>query len=450
MRAAITAYCAAIGSDPLLVQGAGGNVSWKEGGTLWVKASGTWLADARRREIFVPVALAPLRDAMRRGDFDAAPRTLSGSTLRPSIETMLHALLDHKVVMHVHAVEILAHLVRPNFETAIADRIGTATGWVATAYHKPGAELAKAVKAAIASHPSADVVFLQNHGVVAGGRDVADVSRTLRLIVERLANPVRSSTAAPADAAGMEALKALGYRPVPLPDVQKLAADPSYFRQLRQSWALYPDHVVFLGAAPAIFDDAGAFRLFHQRSGQAPELVFVRGAGVFERQPLSAAKYAYLRCYCDVMSRQSEDAELVTLRDSDIGALLNWDAEKFRQATGEEAGRQPEKYRPFPPVPHAANGAAALPPLPRPPSPLRLFLSNAKYRKWAASKLILCFSPILPSRFKQRMQRRIKKHQTGAKMALLEISELTEPAREIFRELSALHASSSQTKRLER
>ena len=43
--------------NPLLVQGAGGNVSWKEEDTLWVKASGTWLSDASAEDIFLPTVI---------------------------------------------------------------------------------------------------------------------------------------------------------------------------------------------------------------------------------------------------------------------------------------------------------------------------------------------------------------------------------------------------------
>ena len=49
MREAMMNFCASIGSDPLLVQGPGGNVSWKENNCLWVKASGTWLASAKKK-----------------------------------------------------------------------------------------------------------------------------------------------------------------------------------------------------------------------------------------------------------------------------------------------------------------------------------------------------------------------------------------------------------------
>ncbi|MBK7285418.1 MAG: hypothetical protein IPI83_14890 [Sphingomonadales bacterium] len=37
---------ARIGADPMLIQGPGGNTSFKSGDELWVKASGAWLAEA--------------------------------------------------------------------------------------------------------------------------------------------------------------------------------------------------------------------------------------------------------------------------------------------------------------------------------------------------------------------------------------------------------------------
>ena len=49
----IKEFCSELGNEPLLVQGAGGNVSWKDECTLWVKASGMWLVDSDSKEIFV-------------------------------------------------------------------------------------------------------------------------------------------------------------------------------------------------------------------------------------------------------------------------------------------------------------------------------------------------------------------------------------------------------------
>jgi len=59
---------ARVGKNILLVQGAGGNSSVKDGDVLWVKASGTWLADAEDQDIFVPVSLSAARTALALGD----------------------------------------------------------------------------------------------------------------------------------------------------------------------------------------------------------------------------------------------------------------------------------------------------------------------------------------------------------------------------------------------
>ncbi|MEO0633779.1 MAG: class II aldolase, partial [Pseudomonadota bacterium] len=60
------ALSARLGSDPLQVQGAGGNTSIKDGAVMWIKASGTQLAQANTEEIFVAVdrraALAEARE----------------------------------------------------------------------------------------------------------------------------------------------------------------------------------------------------------------------------------------------------------------------------------------------------------------------------------------------------------------------------------------------------
>ena len=73
----LAALSARIGADPLLIQGAGGNTSIKDGGVMWIKASGTLLADALSRDVFVACDLPAMRAALasdtaradRAGDF---------------------------------------------------------------------------------------------------------------------------------------------------------------------------------------------------------------------------------------------------------------------------------------------------------------------------------------------------------------------------------------------
>ena len=73
---ALAAASARIGADPLLIQGPGGNTSIKDGGVMWIKASGTNLADALTRDVFVPCDLAAMRAAMTAGEARADTRRI--------------------------------------------------------------------------------------------------------------------------------------------------------------------------------------------------------------------------------------------------------------------------------------------------------------------------------------------------------------------------------------
>lgn len=329
LKESVLNYCSWLGTDPLLVQGAGGNVSWKENDTLWIKASGTWLADAAEKDIFLPVDLVCLRAALEKGEFSVVPRVRGASPLRPSIETLLHALLPHRVVVHLHPVEVLAHLVRDDCRSRIETLLGQSVSWVLVDYHKPGAELAHAVSAVLSWHHEPSVIFLRNHGVVIGGADVEENARILEHVIGRLA--VASPPAAVCWKMP-EAVLAVGgrtYEAVACNEIQSLAF-PDLFGRLQSEWALYPDQVVFLGAAPACYDSIAQLSE-EVGNGREPEFFFLKGKGVFSAPGFSAAKKAQLRCFHDVLVRQPEDALLNVLDGQQVAELLDWDAERYRQ-----------------------------------------------------------------------------------------------------------------------
>ena len=319
-----------IGADPLLVQGAGGNVSWKEGDTLWVKASGTWLAEAAEKDIFVPVDLAHLRTAIESGDFSVTPRLRGESLLRPSIETLLHALMPHRVVVHLHAIEILAHLVRDNCQTDFQSLLDVSIHWTTVAYKKPGAELAQSVNLALRTMKNADVVFLQNHGVVIGGADIEEIDHLLKTMTEALQTSPRDYCLSNPPSAPLGIDERVLYYPVSDQAVHQLAMDADLFSRLKSDWALYPDHVVFLGALPHTYADLATLVNELGDSQEIPELIFVQNLGVFTKSDFSIAKQVQLRCYYDVLARQHEEHVINALTSQQIGELLNWDAEQYR------------------------------------------------------------------------------------------------------------------------
>lgn len=331
MRDSIIAFCQAAGSDPLLVQGAGGNVSWKEGDTLWIKASGTWLADAGKKDIFVQVELGRLQMGLAQDDYEVMPKAAGASSLKPSIETLLHALMPHRVVVHLHAVEILAHLVRESAENTFNEVLDGLVRWIIIPYQKPGAPLARAVAEALKCSPGSDVLFLMNHGVVIGGNSIEEVERILRGLISALKNEPYGSVEPKVPLAPLLVDGVLQYVPLADAEIQRLALDKSLFSRLSASqWALYPDHVVFLGPRAACYGSIASLITQVRQQNGSPDLVFVEGIGVYAKPSFSLARLVQLRCYYDVLVRQPEQSAVSALSDEQIAELLDWDAEKYR------------------------------------------------------------------------------------------------------------------------
>ena len=336
LKASVVNYCSEIGKDPLLTQGAGGNASWKDADTLWIKASGTWLADAADKDIFVAVDLNHLNEAINKGDFSVTPIVTSDSPLRPSIEALLHALMPHRIVIHLHAIEVLAHLVREDCYDNYKSLIDDSTSWAMVDYHKPGTALASAVSQTLADSPNAKVVFLKNHGVVIGGTNVSEVNE----ILTKLNLALKTATIEPCrpqdTLSDSQSQSDEEFIPVPDTDVHQLALNSQLFERLCADWVLYPDHVVFLGPRPYTYDSWDAMnRAINsdtENANNAIDLVFIRGQGVFMKPEFNKAKQEQLRCYYDVLARQNTTSPLSRLSDSQIAELLNWDAEQYRMS----------------------------------------------------------------------------------------------------------------------
>jgi len=325
-------FCARIGTDPLLVQGPGGNVSWKDNDVLWIKASGKWLAKACDEEIFVPVSLSYLQEAISNKNFSCSPSILGDTKLRPSIETMLHALMPQKVIAHLHAVEALAHLVRKNAETRLAELINDSIKWVFVDYYKPGAELAACVSAKLTLIPDAEVIFLKNHGIVIGAPDIRNLERILKKITKLLFTKPFLSELIPFDFVIKNNPNTFlnDFAFATDPEINRLSTNSYLISRVKNDWALYPDHVVFLGDSAIVIDDTAA-EYKSEIIGRNPDFIFVKQQGVLECKAITPAKKAQLRCYYDVLVRQAPSEKLDSLKQINIKEILNWEAEIFRQ-----------------------------------------------------------------------------------------------------------------------
>jgi rhamnose utilization protein RhaD (predicted bifunctional aldolase and dehydrogenase) len=308
------------GSDPLLVQAAGGNTSLKSDGVMWIKASGTWLKDALTRDIFVAVDHAALMQALARNDpacetcTDFVRTDLNASGLRPSIETTVHALMPQRVVVHVHCVNTIAWAIRSDAADRLSGRLA-GFAWAFIPYARPGLPLAGAIAERL--RPGVDVLVLGNHGLVVAADTVAAAEALLDRVVQAVQRPVRA--APPIDRDALAKLCAgTPYRSAADDATHALATDALALRRGRDK-VFYPDHVVFLGVGVAT-----------SLASRAP-LVALPGLGVVIRDDAKPAIEPMGRCLADVMRRVTKEDPLVALTASDIDRLVNWDAEKYRQ-----------------------------------------------------------------------------------------------------------------------
>lgn len=317
---ALRQLSARIGADPLLVQAAGGNTSIKQDGVMWIKASGAWLMDAVKKDIFVPLDLAALSQALAEDSPECESclpfvrQDLNALGLRPSIETSVHGLMPQKVVVHVHCVNTIALAIQEDAEQLFAERLST-FNWSFIPYARPGLQLSRTIRSHL--RPGSNVMVLQNHGLAIAAETVADAEDLLKQVVQAVQCPQRES--ASPDLAALQLISEVtDYTPAKDQFAHAPALDDAALR-LGCANVYYPDHVVFLGTSVPTDVTSG---------GPA---VAIPGKGMLVRRDAKPSIEPMLRCLGDVFSRLTPQAKLKALTVAEIDQLLNWDAEKYRQ-----------------------------------------------------------------------------------------------------------------------
>jgi rhamnose utilization protein RhaD (predicted bifunctional aldolase and dehydrogenase) len=312
---------ARLGRDPLLVQANNGNTSIKLGGVLWIKASGKWLANAKQEESFVSVELAMARQSLRR-NVEIAPALTSVGQLRPSIETAMHAVLHHPVVLHVHSVNTIAWAIRKDGSNQIGQRLaGLKWGWVP--YVPSGIPLAREIERIISTAPETNIFVLGNHGLVVCANDCDQAELLLNDVEKRLAVVPRPAPEPPAALSAMISGSSQWSRP-DHPELHGLGTDSISHRILSEG-ILYPCQAMFLGPKAAMLPHSVAlsqFAEYFNSPAQAPIYAVIEGAGVLLNRKISSAEHATLIGLAQVVRRVDESAPLRFLTTAEVAGVL--------------------------------------------------------------------------------------------------------------------------------
>lgn len=158
----LDSYSSLIGVNTFMVQGPGGNTSFKDAKTMWVKASGTRLSDAITNEIFAGVSVVT-------GDSEE-----TFNQLRPSIEKDFHLLIPFPYVIHTHSLRAISMGIESNFGSKRSDF----PRFAFVPYARPGTELCNLIAKEI-DFKAHSAAILQNHGFLTWGKTMEEAYQKL-------------------------------------------------------------------------------------------------------------------------------------------------------------------------------------------------------------------------------------------------------------------------------
>ncbi|MDR1419889.1 MAG: class II aldolase/adducin family protein [Treponema sp.] len=364
------------GSNPGYVIAGGGNTSFKDESTLWIKGSGVSLGDISSGD-FVRMNRKKLAAVWeKRYPQDAAEREAAvladmlaareggGEARRPSVETLLHDLLPFPWVVHLHPA-LVNGLTCAKGGREAAGRLFGPVIWIDS--ENPGYVLSLRVKEALEQcgfsapgNPApGSLVFLQNHGVFAAAHTPDGIRSLYGKIMDTIGSAAGEgpdfSDAVHEYASSARAAKVLAecagaageggtYQVLFVRNraVSGLVADRAAFFPV--SSAFTPDHIVYAGSDPLFVDDPPpgkavedhireAWKRHLAEFGRAPKIAALSKTGVFGIGVSEKAARLALELFLDAVKVAAYTKPFggpLFMKADKIAFINGWEAERYR------------------------------------------------------------------------------------------------------------------------
>ena len=364
------------GTEDYVLAG-GGNTSYKDETTLYVKGSGTSLTDIKP-DGFVAMDLANLaqmldkdypkedasREACALADMMAARKT-GEEHKRPSVEGLLHGMFPYAYVLHVHPPLVNGLTCGIDGEKLCRELFGGNAVWVPLT--KPGYILALKCRAVFENFKAKtgafpQIALLQNHGIFVAADTVKEIDRIMGEIMSALESrlkrkPDLTDTRFDTDLAPRiapilrmlysdDGMSTAVFCANQLSD--EFVASSKAMEPLMKPFS--PDHIVYYKDEPLFIDQnddiATAFHTYRENKGYPPKIVAVQGLGFFSlgksSQEANNARLVFLDAMKTAVYAESFGGSL-QLPEEFTNFILNWEVETYRQkaaiAGASQAGR---------------------------------------------------------------------------------------------------------------
>tara|TARA_Y100001968_G_C19425956_1_gene754373 strand:+ start:163 stop:1137 length:975 start_codon:yes stop_codon:yes gene_type:complete len=309
---------AKMGQDISLIQASGGNTSLKLGKDIWVKGSGKRLKDSLKQEIFIRINnFAQYKDNFQ---------NLDSSVLKPSIEAPLHTILPHKVVLHSHPFDVITQTIIVEKQADIKSLLSDFS-YDYIPYCRPGKPLAEAIKKSLDKSIS-EILILENHGLIVGAETVEIADYLQQKVVQLLKIPKRNYKAPNLNLINQVSSQLKGTRLPRAEILHTLSLDP-WSLELACKNPAYPDHVVFCGIQPAVFQ---SITQINQNNVNKEKFLLIPGIGTLLTEKANHSTEEMLEAQAEIFLRIPVNSNVKVLSNQECNELIDWEDEKYRQA----------------------------------------------------------------------------------------------------------------------
>jgi NAD(P)-dependent dehydrogenase (short-subunit alcohol dehydrogenase family)/rhamnose utilization protein RhaD (predicted bifunctional aldolase and dehydrogenase) len=356
----------------------GGNTSYKDEKTIWIKASGQPLAGmteeglvALSREKLHVISLKNYPDDPVAREEQVKNDMLSGildgwKDKRPSVETSLHEIIQYSLVVHLHPTLVNGLLCSRNAKALTMKLFGESVLFIP--YTDPGYTLFKKLENELISYREKfgrdpHVIFLENHGSFVGGESAEEIRNIYGDIIQKISEHIPALTD----------ISPIPYNPLlnkVLPVFRMLLSDgqpgiirfrnnsliATYSRNQQEfhriSLPVTPDIIVYCrarylyieqSASPEKILDSFRYQLSHFISeyGYKPKIVVIKEMGVFAVAESPASADMALDVYEDLIKIShfaSSCGGTKFMTPDQVSFIDHWEVENYRRKVTHASG----------------------------------------------------------------------------------------------------------------
>lgn len=160
-----------VGEDFNLIQGPGGNTSYKNRDLIYIKKSGTFLRESENVDIFISENIHKLEEFYNLSD------NYEKFNKEMSIETPLHLIFKEKYVFHYHS--LLSIIISTKYTLDFIKKFCFENNISWIPYKRPGVDLSREVLKNIVED-KIKIYFLQNHGMLIASNSLSEIGNTIK------------------------------------------------------------------------------------------------------------------------------------------------------------------------------------------------------------------------------------------------------------------------------